>query len=150
MCCCASLSKKFSSFLDDWKCFGIVLNNSDAKCNVEKGFPLNLPVVRTGASVVAESSPAQKPKSVNDKRTKLMTFGLEAIGPTNRVQINKQGYTLSHARTHKHTHTLPPTVSKFRLSCVSSSSRRFFLLFVGSMVRKRVVVLPFRGIFFFF
>ena len=66
-CCCASLSKNFSSFLDDWKCVGSVLKNSDAKYNVEKGFQLNLPVVRARTCVVAESSPTQKPKSVNDK-----------------------------------------------------------------------------------
>ena len=56
--------KKDFSFLfwDDWKCFGSVLKNSDAKYNVDKIFQLHLWVVVTGAWVAAESSSKQKPR----------------------------------------------------------------------------------------
>ena len=46
--------------MDDRKCFGIVLKNSDVQYNVENVFHLHIPVVVTGAGVVAESSPEKK------------------------------------------------------------------------------------------
>ena len=45
-----------SFFVDEWKCFGIVLKNSDAQYNVENVFHLHTPVVVTGAGAVAESN----------------------------------------------------------------------------------------------
>ena len=47
-------------FFDVSKLVGSVLKNSDAKYNVEKVFQSHLPVVETGACVVAESSRRQK------------------------------------------------------------------------------------------
>ena len=71
-CFCASLSKNFCHFFDDRKFFGSVLKRSVAKYNFEKHFEFHLPVVLTGALVVAGSGPKQKAKRTNDKDEPLL------------------------------------------------------------------------------
>ena len=103
--CCAFFSSFHRSFFffDDWKCVRSVLKNSDAKYNVKKVFQSHLPVVETGACVVAESSRRQK-KSQKNKRRERTPPGLETIGPTNQLQTNKQ-VSIHETHTHTHTHT---------------------------------------------
>ena len=131
-CCCAFFSSFTEVFFFRWlKVRSKCVEKQWCKIQRWKVFQSHLPVVETGACVVAESSRGQK--SQNYKRREQTPPGLETIGSTNHLQTNKQVYiheTHTHTRmrvhahihphittdTHRHTHTHTNTHSNTHTS----------------------------------
>ena len=95
-------------WLVDRKCFGIVWKNSGANTTLKTFSNLDIPVVVTGAGAVAESSPEQKSKRMNDKNKRHLVWrpsGKAITYELRRKFTCTHTNTRAHARTRTHTHT---------------------------------------------